>query len=98
MATLPQGGLAARELGELQCARLVGIQQPGRFVKASLEDLFRRAGYEVLESYGFMLKPFSNAQMESLNLEWPVIDALFEIGKEYPDLATHLFVRASRDR
>jgi len=29
-----------------------------------------------------------------LDLEWPVIDALFEIGKEYPDLATHLFVRA----
>lgn len=70
------------------------FQQPGRFVKASLEDLFLRAGYEIVESYGFMLKPFSNAQMETLNLEWPVIDALFEIGKDYPDLATHLFVRA----
>ena len=71
------------------------FQQPGRFVKASLDDLFRKAGYDVAESYGFMLKPFSNAQMESLNLEPRIIDALFEIGKEFPNLATHLFVRAS---
>jgi 2-polyprenyl-3-methyl-5-hydroxy-6-metoxy-1,4-benzoquinol methylase len=70
------------------------LQQPGRFVKASLEAVFNQSGYDVVESYGFMLKPFSNAQMESLNLEWPVIDALFEIGKEFPDLAAHLFVRA----
>ena len=70
------------------------FQQPGRFVKATLDDVFRKAGYEIVESYGFMLKPFSNAQMESLNLEPGIIDALFEIGKEFPDLATHLFVRA----
>jgi 2-polyprenyl-3-methyl-5-hydroxy-6-metoxy-1,4-benzoquinol methylase len=72
----------------------VTFQQPGRFVKASLEDLFRRSGYEILESYGYMLKPFANDQMSKLELGWPIIDALFEIGKEHPDLASHLFIRA----
>jgi hypothetical protein len=60
------------------------------------QDLFRRSGYEILESYPYMLKPFSNEQMAKLDLGWPIIDALFEIGKEHPDLASHLFIRARR--
>jgi hypothetical protein len=72
----------------------VKYQQPGRFVKASLEDLFARSGYDILESYGYMLKPFSSEQMGKLELSWPVVGALYELGREYPDLASQLFVRA----
>jgi 2-polyprenyl-3-methyl-5-hydroxy-6-metoxy-1,4-benzoquinol methylase len=70
------------------------FQQPGRFVKATFEDLFRRSGFDIVESYGYMLKPFANVQMQALALDWPIIEALFELGKDYPDLASHLYVRA----
>jgi 2-polyprenyl-3-methyl-5-hydroxy-6-metoxy-1,4-benzoquinol methylase len=74
--------------------RNLRYQQPGRFVKASLEDLFLECGYNILESYAYMLKPFSSEQMWKLELSWPIINALCEIGKEYQDLASQLFVRA----
>jgi len=44
----------------------------------------------------YTLKPFSNEQMSKLDLAWPIIDALFEIGKEHPELASHLFIQAGR--
>ena len=93
-----QLGVKAGALREVSDATDTNVtfEQPGRFVKASLEDLFRRSGYEILESYAYMLKPFSNEQMSTLQLAGPIIDALFEIGKEHPDLASHLFVRARR--
>ena len=103
LATVPnmtslhrQLGVKAGALRDVSDATKTNVtfQQPGRFVKASLEALFHRSGYEILESYPYMLKPFSNEQMAKLHLGWPIIDALFEIGKEHPDLASHLFIRA----
>lgn len=70
------------------------FNQFGRYDKPSFEALFRRCGYDVLESYGYMLKPFSSEQMMSLRLDWKVIMALFEIGKENEHLASQLFLRA----
>lgn len=68
--------------------------QPGRFDKDSFSEIFVEAGFELIESFGYMLKPFSNEQMMSLKLEWDVINALFELGKEFGELASQLFVCA----
>src|SRR6185369_7382363 len=75
-------------------SRNVRFCQPGRFDKRSLGDLFERSGYEVCELFGYMLKPFSSEQMMGLELEWSVINALFELGKEFEELASQLFVSA----
>lgn len=69
--------------------------QPGRFDKQSFCKIFADAGFNVIESFGYMLKPFSSEQMMSLKLDWDVINALFELGKEFEELASQLFVCAS---
>lgn len=74
--------------------RNIQFNQCGRYDKNSFEKLFRDSGFEVLESYGYMLKPFSSEQMMSLNLDWEVILALFEIGKENERMASQLFIMA----
>jgi 2-polyprenyl-3-methyl-5-hydroxy-6-metoxy-1,4-benzoquinol methylase len=66
----------------------------GRFDKVSFENLFKNCGYVIAESYGYMLKPFSSEQMMQLKLDWNIINALFEIGKEFEELASQLFIRA----
>jgi hypothetical protein len=49
------------------------------------------AGLEVIDLQGILIKPLSNAQMQS----WgpAVIDALFEVGREEPDLCNELYIR-----
>jgi len=68
--------------------------QPGRFDKLSLSRIFTRNDFEIIECFGYMLKPFSSEQMMRLELGWDVINALFDLGKEYEDLSSQLFVSA----
>jgi 2-polyprenyl-3-methyl-5-hydroxy-6-metoxy-1,4-benzoquinol methylase len=74
--------------------RNIKFHQFGRFDKPSFEKLFRKCGYEIVESFGYMLKPFSSEQMLRLKLDWNVINALFELGRENEHLASQLFIRA----
>ena len=70
------------------------FSQPGRFDKTSFENLFNRCSFKIIESFTYMLKPFSSEQMLKLNLDWNIINALFEIGKEYPSIASQLYIKA----
>lgn len=54
----------------------------------------KAAGLTVVETHGVLIKPLSNAQMESWDPE--IIQALFEVGREEPDLCNELYVRATR--
>ena len=74
--------------------RNIRFHQVCKFTRDSLNALFVESGYEVLESYGYMLKPFSSEQMLQLKLDWNVMMALFELGKENQHLASQLFIRA----
>lgn len=74
--------------------RNIMFQQPGKFDKDRFVQLFSSCGYEIVESFGYMLKPFSSDQMMKLNLGWDVIKALYELGRENEHLASQLFVRA----
>jgi 2-polyprenyl-3-methyl-5-hydroxy-6-metoxy-1,4-benzoquinol methylase len=73
--------------------RNIKFNQYGKYDKISFEKLFKDCGFVIKESYGYMLKPFSSEQMMSLKLDWNIINSLFEIGKEYEDLASQLFIR-----
>lgn len=73
--------------------------QPGRFKKESLRQLCESCGYHVRELFGFFLKPFSDAQMAKLNPGVDLINALFELGRRYEEMASLLYVELTlRDR
>ena len=47
----------------------------------------KQAGYEVVRLEGIYLKPFTTKQMVSLNLDKSVLDALCQVGVDYPELS-----------
>jgi len=67
------------------------FKQSGRYTKESLIAMCEACGYCVTESYGFFLKPFSDEMMASLNPSQALIDALFELGREYEDGASLIY-------
>ncbi|WP_243358639.1 class I SAM-dependent methyltransferase [Fundidesulfovibrio terrae] len=71
------------------------FMQSGRYTKESLTAILTGCGYTVRESFCFFLKPFSDEQMEALNPTQDMVDALFELGKLFPELASLIYVEAS---
>lgn len=57
------------------------------FTVDSLTELVSDAGYKIENMEGLYLKPFSTRQILSLNLEDRVIQAMCELGIEYPELS-----------
>ena len=68
--------------------------QPGRYTMEILTRQLAEAGFAILRYDTYFLKPFSDAQMEALRLDAAVLDALFELGREMPELASTLYVEA----
>lgn len=52
----------------------------------SLTEEVRRAGFGIERIEGMYLKPFTTAQMTSLNFDKNIIDALCQVGIDYPEL------------
>jgi len=76
--------------------RNIRFGQYGRFTKESFKELFNQSGFKIYECFGYMLKPFSSGQMQGLNLPRNIYQALFELGKEFEELSSQLFIRASK--
>ncbi len=57
------------------------------FTVDSLTKLVNDAGYKIEKMEGLYLKPFSTRQILSLNLEDSVVQAMCELGIEYPELS-----------
>jgi 2-polyprenyl-3-methyl-5-hydroxy-6-metoxy-1,4-benzoquinol methylase len=72
------------------------FEQPGRFTKERLIQAVTDAGLKVQECHGFFFKPFPHDIMSSLELTEDLLDGLFEMGKQYPDMACQLYLRAER--
>lgn len=91
-------GVKAKLLENMHASteRNIRFGQYGRFTKESFEDLFKESGFEIHECFGYMLKPFSSSQMQSLTLPMNVYQALFELGKEFEELSSQLFIRVSK--
>ena len=60
-------------------------------VESLLEDI-RSAGYEIERTEGIYLKPLTSKQMVSLDLDKRLIDALCEVGIDYPELSCGIMV------
>jgi len=56
------------------------------------------AGYKVDLMEGIYLKPFTTKQILSLELEKSVIDALCEVGVEYPELSCGILAKVVEDK
>ncbi|MBI4665269.1 MAG: methyltransferase domain-containing protein [Nitrospinae bacterium] len=74
--------------------RNLAFDQPGRYTKASLIAQLERAGYRVVECHGFFLKPFSHAQMETLDPSPELMKALCQMGRELEEYASLIFAEA----
>jgi hypothetical protein len=78
--------------------RNVSLMQPRVYDMASLKADVAAAGLSVIAEGGYLVKPFTHDQMENI-APWignPVLDGLFQLGKELPDLASECFVEARK--
>ena len=64
------------------------------FDLASLTALLQESALRVKSSEGILLKPVTAAQLESLHLSANVINAFFNLGIDYPDIANALLIEA----
>ncbi|PQJ83338.1 class I SAM-dependent methyltransferase [Aliivibrio sifiae] len=64
------------------------------FTVDSLKKLVEVSGYEVISIEGLFLKPFTTAQITSLDLDDEIFDALMKKGVDYPELSTGILLEA----
>ena len=67
------------------------------FTVHSLTKLVNDAGYKIEKLEGIYLKPFATSQLLSLNLDTKIIQALCEIGVDYPELSCGLLAQLTPD-
>lgn len=75
-------------------ARNLFLAQNRVFDFDSLVNLAQQAGFRVVEKGGYFIKPFTHAQMQSLGslLSEDVLDGLWQLGREMPELASEIYV------
>jgi len=62
-----------------------------------LRELVESVGFLVVDEGGYMMKPFTHKQMESLPfVTEELIDGLYNLGRDLPDLASEIFVNCRR--
>ena len=66
------------------------------FDRGSLTELVGRAGLKVVDEGGYLVKPFTHEQMAAIAsvIAPEVIDGLWQIGRELPEIASEIFVNA----
>ncbi|MFZ2153289.1 MAG: methyltransferase domain-containing protein [Microgenomates group bacterium] len=60
------------------------------FDRKILEDFIVRSGFKIIKSSGILFKPFPSNLMETIPNN--IVDGLYEMGKEFPDLCSSLLV------
>jgi hypothetical protein len=75
--------------------RNLSLQQQRVFDLPELENAVCAAGFRPKERGGYFLKPFTHQQMSSLSFLTPaMLDGLWELGQDLPELASEVFVDA----
>ncbi|WP_434782238.1 class I SAM-dependent methyltransferase [Ferrovum myxofaciens] len=79
-------------------ARNVKLLQQRVYDLKNLKTDLKATGLEVTCEGGYLVKPFTHAQMEEITplLGRKVLDGLYEMGKEIPELACEIYVEACR--
>lgn len=62
---------------------------------ASLSRMVLDAHLKINKAEGILLKPFSTSQLKSLHLPAKVINALCEIGIDYPEICNSIYIEAT---
>ena len=80
-------------------ARNLSLLQHRVFNMRSLQADLAIAGMRVIDEGGYLVKPFTHAQMEQVSqlLGGGVLDGLFHLGREMPELASEIFVEVVRE-
>jgi len=80
--------------------RNVLLQQQRLYDAQRLEADLRDGGFDVLHRGGHFMKPFTNEQMAAVQqvLGPHVLDGLFRLGREYPELAAEIYCEARLSR
>ena len=86
-------GLLKTESGDSD--RNIRFAQPGRYDLYKFKKLFEDNDFKIIETYGYMIKPFSSEIMETLDLNDNQIKGLFEIGKEFQEISSQIYLKAS---
>lgn len=82
----------------------LALQQRRIFDARSLERLVSDAGFHVESAGGYLLKPFTHAQMAAMvsggTIDRQVLEGLYVLGRKFPELASEIFVnvRSSEPR
>jgi 2-polyprenyl-3-methyl-5-hydroxy-6-metoxy-1,4-benzoquinol methylase len=63
------------------------------FNLSSLTRLCEQSGYQVVKAEGLLLKPFTTAQIEQLELEPSILQAMLEVGADYPELCNSMLLK-----
>jgi len=76
--------------------RNVRLFQDRVYDRSSLNLELSSAGLRVCQEGGIFIKPFTHSQMEIITPELglPVLDGLFSLGKELPDIASEIWAEA----
>lgn len=61
------------------------------------QDLLNNTGFKIEKAYGIAFKPFTTEQLDSLNLDPRIMQALDDLSIEYPELANGIFFEVSYD-
>lgn len=74
------------------------LQQHRVYDRTSLTADLEKAGLSVVEAGGYLVKPFTHAQMEQIAavLNREVLEGMFHLGKELPEIASEIFAEARR--
>lgn len=78
--------------------RNANLMQSRVYDMQSLKAGLTKAGLSVTGEGGYLVKPFTHAQMEKIRpvIGDRVLDGLFKLGVEMPELASEIFVEAHR--
>jgi len=60
-----------------------------------VKELVHSSGLRIVGAEGLLLKPLTTAQLNSLNLSEQILEALCDVGKDYPDICNAILVEAS---
>lgn len=65
-----------------------------QYSQATLTDELQRAAYRVVRKEGIFLKPLTTSQLQSLQLDEKIIQAMCTMGIDYPELSCALLFEA----
>lgn len=78
--------------------RNVDLLQQRVYDAASLREDVEAAGLAVVSEGGYLVKPFTHAQMQAISSELgeAVLDGLYQLGKDRPEMASEVYLEARK--